>query len=611
MNKIKINNNKSIKDIVFVIGVVSFGIITLLFPNSLFATVQQQKDTVYNENVIVNVGFNPIVTDANKIIENPTILDTSFSQIDLTFEKIDKGYKTQLDFDTIKAAQVKGEPVARLYNFNIKGGLGMAFSKKLGNGFTPLIQASYSSLRDRHLVYGADVYFRDIIGKTNDYGYAGYSNGDINLWGKKIMDNYVFTSRAYYNYDRHYYYGISSYTTFDTILQKAQKKDYRLTYHNIGLDLAYNKLHRDNSLQTNSYFTINYTTSKLKSRELDLHLLLDFSKGIHLFGNTEQTLGLTFDYRHAFRKYKGNWSDTIMDISISPLFIDNVPMLIADGTDKYSQGRAIFNFSPYFIFDYNKFHFFTSLAFVPKINGYNNFQILPTATISFEVIPSILSLYGGFKSEVALPTLYEVMKDNPFLSASIKLQDEARENLFVKFITTLSPSAQISLEGGITEMKNHRFYYNTLVYNTPICNTMLIDYANAKRYYATFETHFNISTSFALNLQATYQHITRSDDLTPWYSPKFYTTLNATYKYEDKLFVTLAPTFKTKQKAMYLNTEYDLKPTLNINMDITYNYTNNWSFFLNVDNLAFQQYQYYYQYPAYSFIAIIGAKYRF
>ena len=59
----------------------------------LITDATAQKDTVYNESVIVNVGFNPIVTDANKITENPSIFDTSFSQINLTFDKIDKGYQ--------------------------------------------------------------------------------------------------------------------------------------------------------------------------------------------------------------------------------------------------------------------------------------------------------------------------------------------------------------------------------------------------------------------------------------------------------------------------------------------------------------------------------------
>ena len=514
-----------------------------IFTLSLFAVIlsgniSAQKDSVYNESVIVNVGFNPIVTDANKITENPSIFDTSFSQINLTFEKINKGYETHLAFDTIKAAQVKGEPVARLYNFHIKGGLGMALSKKLGNGFTPLVQASYSSLRDRHLMYGADIYSQSVIGQQKDYGYAGYSNNDLNLWAKKIFDNYSLTSRAFYNYNQHYYYGSTLYSdnanTTASLPQTSQsddikKKDYRTAYHNIGFDVTYTKLQRDNSFQHNAYFTLNYTTSKLNSRELDLHLLLDGSKTVHFFGNTQQTLGMTFDYRHAFRKYKGNWGNyTSYNTSPIPTVIYYLENNWSN-MGEFSQGRALFNFSPYFIFDYKKIHFFASLAFIPKINGYNSFQILPTATLSAELIPNILSLYGGFKSEEKLPTLYEMTKENPFLAASIRLQDEANENLFAKLMTTISPNAQVSVEGGITEMKNHGFFYNLPVYTVPVFNTMNIDYANAKRYYATMETHFNISNSFNLNLDATYQNIKRNDKQTAWYCPKFIASMKATY----------------------------------------------------------------------------------
>ena len=591
-----------------------------LFAVILSGNISAQKDSVYNESVIVNVGFNPIVTDANKISENPSIFDTSFSQINMTFEKIDKGYETHLAFDTIKAAQVKGEPVAKLYNFHIKGGLGMALSKKLGNGFSPLVQVSYSSLRDRHLMYGADIYLRSVIGQQKDYGYAGYNNTDLNLWGKRIFDDEVLTGRVFYNYNRHYYYGNEFYSNSGNIAAVSpyisypddiEKKDYRTTYRNLGMDLSYKRGLRENSFHFNTLVSLNYTTSKLKSRELDLHAMIDGNKEVHFFGNTQQTLGMTFDYRHAFRKYKGNWGEYNIPATF-PLGITGIYLQSEwENMDKYSQGRALFNFSPYFIFDYQKFHFFASLAFIPKINGYNSFQILPTATISFELIQNILSLYGGFKSEAKLPTLYEITKENPFLAASIRLQDEANENLFAKLITTLSPNAQVSLEGGITDMRNHHFFYNLPVAAVPAFNTMNIDYANAKRYYATLETHFNLANSFNLNFNATYQNVKRNDKQTAWYCPKFIASMKAIYKYDDKLFLSLTPTFKTKQKARYILDEYTLKAMVDVNLEATYQYDDNWSFFIDLENLAFQKYQRYYDYPVYSFISLIGASYRF
>ncbi|MGP1514539.1 MAG: hypothetical protein ACTTJH_01115 [Bacteroidales bacterium] len=602
----KANIKIIINDFVFLVA-----IICLVLCNSHY--VYGQSDTAYNENVIVNVGFSPIVTDANKINENPTILDTSFSQIYLNFDKIDKGYKTKLVFDTIKAAQVKGEPVAKLYNFNIRGGLGIATSKRLGNGFIPLLQASYSSLRNKYLLYGVDIYSRSIVGQRKDYGKASCSNNDINLWAKKIFDNYAITTRAYYNYNRHYYYGKENFSNYTYAGQplKNENKDYRIAWHNIGIDITCTKLERKNLFKHSSFFSLNYTTSKTKSRELDLHLLLDGNKTVQLFWETEQVLGLTFDYQHAFRRYDGNWNKYDTTLPITSIVTTLWQRREWENMGAFSQSRALFNLSPYFIFDYRNFHIFTSLEFISKINGYNSFQIFPTITASLNVWQDIVSLYGGFKSEAKLPTLYEITKNNPFVATSVRLMDEGSENLFAKATVKVSPKAQVSLEGGITEMKNYHFFYNLPLGTKPNLNTMNIDYANAKRYYTTLEAHLYMSNTFSLNLHATYQNVKRSDDTTAWYCPKFYTSLKVTYKYEDKLFMTLTPVFKSKQKARYILTEYDLKPMIDINLETRYQYDEKWTFFIDLENMAFQIYQRYYDYPVYSFMGIIGANYRF
>ena len=64
----------------------------------------QAQDDTYNENVTINVAFDPMISDANKINNSLSIFDTSFTKIDFSFDRIKKGYATHLDFDTIKAA---------------------------------------------------------------------------------------------------------------------------------------------------------------------------------------------------------------------------------------------------------------------------------------------------------------------------------------------------------------------------------------------------------------------------------------------------------------------------------------------------------------------------
>ncbi|MBQ9312120.1 MAG: hypothetical protein IJ213_03640 [Bacteroidales bacterium] len=562
---------------------------------SVFMLNAQTQDE-YNENVTVNVSFDPMVNDANKINENPTIFDTSFTQVDFSFDRIKRGYKTSLTFDTIKAATVKGEPTATLYNIHLKGGLGFSYGgKELANGFVPLLQASYTSLRDRKLLYGADFYSRSAIAGQKNYGHNAFTNDDISLWGKRIFNSYSVYSKAYYNYSRHYLYG-EKYT-----LEDVEKKYYRNSFHNLGFDIGYDKLERDNSLQHNAKFNFNYTKNNKGARELDLHFLLDAYKDLNLFSNaSNEILGLTFDYKHHFFKYNGKFE-------IPSQFVDFMG-------NSFKNNYALFNFSPYFIFDYNKFHIFASLGIVPSIDGHKSIQTLPTATISFELIQQLLSLYGGLKSESIAPTLHQTSLDNPFILANSRLEDMSKTSFFAKAFLNVSRSFNLSLEGGLSSLRNQGFYINYSDF--PFATGIVYD--NAKRYYATLETKVTIGNSFVANISATYQKLDRDDNYAAWYNPAFTLLSKLSYNYKDKLNVTLAPTFKTKTKALVksfapnsIGKEKDIKAMVDVNLYATYQYTENWSIFLNLENIGFQQYMAFYNYPVYQFTILAGASYRF
>lgn len=579
---------------------------SILMVSALAVKAQPQGE--YNENVTVNVSFDPMITDANKINENPSIFDTSFTSVDFSFDRLKRGYKTNLTFDTIKAASVKGEPVAQLYKLHLKGGLGYAHGgKELSSGFIPLLQASYTSLRDRKLMYGVDLYSRSAIAGQKNYGHNGLTNDDLNLWVKRIFNSYSVYARGYYNLSRNYWYG-------DTALanESIDKKDYRATWHNFGLDLGYKKLERDNTFQHNADFSINYTSSKLGAHELDLHALLNAYKDLNLFSKaSNEILGLTFDYKHSFYKFKG----------ISDWDYTNQSLVIPFPSKEYTNNRALFNIAPYFIFDYNKFHFFASLGFVPSINGEESFQALPTATVSFELIQQILSFYGGIKSESVMPTLHQMLLENPFLAPNLKLKDESNTTFFAKAFLNASNKFSLSLEGGMQSLRNHHFYLSAMM----PWNNMIVIYDNAKRYYATLESGFSIANAFFANISATYQKLDRDAAKEPWYNPNWIVKAKMTYKYQDLFEIALTPAFYSKCTGAFMSyapgadinkvsttlKEKELKPIVDVNLSATYHYTDRWSFFINLENMGFQQYQMYYNYPVYQFSVIGGACYKF
>lgn len=535
----------------------------------------QQNEDTYNENVTINVAFDPMINDANKINRNLSIFDTSFTQLNFSFEHISSAYNTTLTFDTIKAASVKGEPQSKLYHINLKGGLGLALGKDLKIGFLPLLQASYTSLRDRSLMYGVDVYSKSSLSGEKKYGYSGYSNESINLYGKKIFKYYVASSQLYYNYSRNYYYGDEYYP-----LWSIDKKDYRISWHNVGGNLAYSTLNRDNIWQHSGKIDFNYTGNNHSNGEFFINALFDINKNLELFSKAyNQRVGMSFDYKQSF----------------------------------YKDTRLLMNFAPYFIFDWDKFHFFASLGMVPGVNTYKSFQLLPTATISFEIIQQILSLYGGLKSESTLPTLNSLSKENPFVQPIPNLEDGRHNTFFAKGFLNITPKSQLSLETGYKVMTNQYFYKNSTIINKNIFNVHRVVYDNANQYYLTLETYFNISNNFSFNLNATLQRTNRDDsDFEAWYHPGFTLSSKINYIHTNKLYLTLTPTFYSKSKAYVesLRKEVDIKSMFDISLSVRYEYDEKWSFFADLNNLAFQQYYLYYNYPSQTFNFLLGCIYR-
>ncbi|MDO5760106.1 MAG: hypothetical protein Q4Q06_03690 [Bacteroidota bacterium] len=539
------------------------------------SSIQAQQEETYNENVTINVAFDPIINDANKINSDLPIFDTSFIKTNFTFDHIDRGYNTTLRFDTIKAANVKGEPQTKLYHINLKGGLGLGFGKDLKIGFLPLLQGSYTSLRNRSLMYGVDVYSKSNLTGEKNYGHSAYSNKNINLYAKKIFKHYVASSQIYYNYSRNYYYGDERYPQLS-----IDKGDYRISWHDIAGDIAYSTLNRGNIWQHNGRVKLNYTGNNRSNGEFVISALLDVNRNLEVFSKAySQRVGVSLDYKQAF----------------------------------YGDTRLLMNLSPYFIFDWTKFHFYASLGIMPGVHTYKSFQLLPTATVSFEIIEKILSLYGGLKSESTMPTLSSLSKENPFLQPIPNLEDGRENTFFAKGFLNITPKSQISLEAGYKIMTNQYFYMNSDILKKKIFNIHRLVYDDAKKYYLSLESYFNITNDFSFNLKATLQRTNRENsDFEAWYTPGFTLSSKINYTWNNKLYLSLTPTYYSKCKAYIesLQKEKDIKSMLDISLSARYEYDERWSFFADLNNLAFQQYYLYYNYPSQTFNFLLGCIYR-
>lgn len=565
--------------------------IALLLSLIPWISFSQTNDTIkktLNESVIIKAQFDPVINDAYKILESPNIIDTSFAVPNFSYEIINKIFPVKMEIEGINPAKVKGEPLDMLYNGNIKAGI--------GTYLTPYIDLSYGETRNRTLIYSAQMRHYSSFWSIADYGKSHFSNTDINLYAKKLWDRFAVDARLYYDNSQNYYYGFLK----DSV--PMESKDYKMSWNNIGFQANYSSLYRnDKSLHHKISFFVENLSGKYGLKETSIGLNADGNKKFRLFGNDMQKIGLNIDYTQRFDAFEISFD------SLAPFFAPPNPLYERTPGSKYNSGLA--SIKPYMDFKVKKFELHTALAFVPEFGRESNFHVLPTAIVNFPIINQKLFFKGGLNSIAERVSLNYYRKENPYISPYQDLEITKKNQIFAGLNSNLFPNLSFGAELGYEYYFNHHFYDIDPYANYN--NMFRIIYDDASRFYAKANISYNYQKSFRIEGEVVYQDYITDSLSFAYYKPKFMASMSLEYIPAEKLVFSLNPIFKSKSKTMVLNKEVELSPIIDINLSVEYKYSDQARFFLRLNNLAFQRYQYYYNYPSQRFMGMIGLSFSF
>lgn len=542
------------------------------------------------ENVIISTQFDPVVNEAMKISDNPSIFDTSFATPNFQYQIMNNVFPTKYEVEEIKPAMVRGEPISMLYNGNVRAGI--------GTYLTPYFEAIYSETRNKSLLYSIGARHYSSHWSIDDYAKNHFANNDINIYGKKIWNKFFVDAKAYYNNSINYYYGFNN----DSL--KIDNSDFRIIWHNVGFKANYESLFReDDALHHKANIAVEDIFGSWGSNEMTINASAEACKRFELFNKDKQTIGLSFNYRHSFNRF---------DVSIinkAPYFSNSVlPLhLVEDPTITYNIG--IISIKPYFDFKLNKFQLHTALDFVPEVGQESHFHFFPTAIVYFPIIPKKLYFNGGITGNVGKIGLNGLRLENPYISPYLNIKSTSNFKLYAGLNSIFKESLEINIEGGLQNFTNHHFYtFDSLA---SLNNMFNIIYDDVVRFYFKAHLEYNIIKvlTFALNTEL---QSFKTDKLEfAYYQPKFTASLSLQYIAADKLIFDFTPTFKMGMKTMYMGEEKTLDPIIDININVEYRYSDQLSVFVRLNNLAFQRYEQYYNYPSQRFMGMVGASMSF
>ncbi len=594
-------------------------------------TKAQSDSNVYNERVVVTSRYKPVVEETQKINVAPTITDTvSTLSKSLTYDISTRRLTSLYEPSRIKAARIIGEPATKLYNNYLKLGF--------GNYLSPLAEVYFNSLRNPDKTYGIRATHHSswgTIGRPDKekpspdyYGQAPFSLTDITAFGKLITkSHHQLSADIGYQNDFNRYYGFSDstlYSVMGLIRDSVKKPSYRAVYNTVSANVGLKTLNTDvRALGYEANVNVTDLFASYNQNEFNIN----FDGNMH-YGFTIAQKHKAIAYLHlTYNGYINNYDPTELpfgaDSSLLAVLPDPDQPTIVSPLRSHSY-LGLYKANPYIDFIFSGFQIHAGA--VVMLDGYNHpgsgkVHVYPDATVSKSFFNELLNATLEARGNMDANSWNYIRTVNPYIAPNSLVRATSHLDLAAKVRLNLSKKIDINLYGIYSNLNDdlsfrldNRYHLNNVF--TPI-------YDSLTRIKLGGNFVFLNDEMLRLEAKGNY-YIYRNKrtqlvgcvwrELPLYYRPDFDAGVCATVNYHDKIigrleFQLLGRTYATAPAFDGSASTYHLPMRYGLNMEVEYRHNKALSFFLKADNLLFQRYYYWQNYPSYRGLFLLGLTY--
>ncbi len=512
-----------------------------------------------------------ILENVKKIGDDAQFKDTVLPTPAFNYNIQPKRYLTTVELDTIRAAKISSEPLQKLYRTYARAGVGN-YSSFMG-------EFSAGSLRSKSGAWGVHLrHFSAGSGPKNVRGeFAGFSQQDVNIFGKRFLKKH--TLYGGFDYDRDVVYNYGS------LLADTLTKDFTKQYFNVFSANTFLQSHYTDSTAINHRAALRYYHLGDRYETKEDNVLFGVSGGRYV---PQGHLGASFgvDYN------RNSGTDTAANSIVS-----FVPMFNAHG----NKFKASIGFN---------------LSFDAGDESFTYFY--PQASFSYDIVNSIIVPYitlGGYLERNSYRSLSLV---NPFVAPSTAFSlrnTQHKYEITAGLRGSLSADLVYDIRGMRVELVNAPFFVNTTWQEDVYMNKFDVVYDQAEVYNVHAQLGWQRYEKIRLTATGDWYQYKMTNEQHPWHTPTLRMGLLAEYNLRDKILA--------RANIYYLNGQYakiqgingpsvvNLKGLVDVNFGFEYRYTKFLSLFLNLNNVAGQRYQRWYTYPTQQFNFLGGLTYTF
>lgn len=564
-----------------------------------FSLSHAQQEETYNESVLVKGSFRPVIEQAEKI-NFPAVMTDTMTRFEHTFQYSisPTRLKSLYNPSRIKAARILGEPATKLYNNYFRFGL--------GNYWSPLADLYWSSTRDREKTYGVRINHRSSWGSLPDYGKNHFGLTDVTLFGKYIVaDKLQLSTDLNYEHDHNLYYGFTD-DMLQTVLGKDRDdisvKDYAASYNvaswNIGLrnmELDVNKLGYAADVHLSDLWTV------WGANELNFTLAGDIHYGFPLLSDRKGVAYLHFEWEHYRNVSPGDGIANFLGINGSAI------------RHSYTDHTNLLRVNPYVDFLFRGLNIHAGFLYgwdgysAAGTNKHNYFY--PDVMVSKKLMNDNLALSLAATGGLEANTLNSLRMVNPYIDPDFAPGTVTSHYDFIGHARwTISRKLEANAEVSYSIRKDDLTFTLNPLYT--LNNVYSAVYNDLNRLTVGADIAFVNDEMLTLRAGGHYYHYHITDDTEPawsdYYRPDWDFLASADVNYNDRWLFHLEGRLLAKMQG---DNNEELPMRYGINASVEYRHNRALSFFLLMDNLAFQRYYYWANYPSQKGLFILGLTY--
>ncbi|PJA08548.1 MAG: hypothetical protein COX70_03380 [Flavobacteriales bacterium CG_4_10_14_0_2_um_filter_32_8] len=537
----------------------------------------QASRPIDSTTIIIESGYEPFLTDAFKIKDNPIINDTNKIIPQLKYSFLQKQVPVTFNIYPISPAVIKGEPLVKLYHGFAKVGF--------GTNATPLAEIYYNATRSKNYAYGfAGKHFSSTGISSIDY--SGFSDNELSAFGKQYSKEFTLYGKLGYIRNVNHYYGFSDKNA--ALINDADAVRQELDKFNVNFKLTRNFT---DTTQYDYDFDISYHNINDLFQVSENHFAVA-GKLSKYYKNELFAIGTEINYNKLINRLN---QENNLVVGLNPHI-----STIADKWE-FQVGIGLYLNS----YPDTKFHFY------------------PKAEFKFNIVEHIIIPYVGIKGGLISNNLNDFYNENPFINTQLLVTQNSNQKYDIYGGIRGSLSSKITFNTSFSQQKIEGMPLYVKDFSNLIENQFVVEYDTVSFSKINAELTYQKLEKLRFILGGSYYNYTPKNELKAWHKPAMNISLSSIYDLGDKIVVRLDLFYIDKQYVKTFSTvttnntvvtteeATELKGIFDANLSLEYRYTKKLSGFINFNNIASSPYQKFQDYPTQKLGVLGGLTYSF